>query len=181
MDEKQLIRKIKAGDTRSFRQLYDRHVSDLWNFVFRWLKSSDLADDIVQDTFFRLWTHREKLDENRSVRSYLFTISYHQLLKELRRRLRNPLIKEYFDFIMHLQSPEHGGWQYDYDAFQSLLAKAKEVLTPRQREIFEMNREDGVEVQEIARRLSIQEQVFRNQLSIATKKIKEYLNYPDNK
>ncbi len=82
---------------------------------------------------------------------------------------------------MHLQSPEHGGWQYDYDAFQSLLAKAKEVLTPRQREIFEMNREDGVEVQEIARRLSIQEQVVRNQLSIATKKIKEYLNYPDNK
>ena len=63
LEDKLLIQKVKSGDSRSFRMLYDRYVSDLWNYVFRWVKSAELADDIVQDTFFRLWTHRSSLYE----------------------------------------------------------------------------------------------------------------------
>lgn len=176
LEDKQLIQKVKSGDSRSFRMLYDKYVSDLWNFVFRWLKSAELADDIVQDTFFRLWTHRSSLDETRSVKSYLFTISYHQLLKEIKRQIKNPLIKEYFEFVSHLQTPGYEGWQYDYDTFIKHLTEAKEKLTPRQREIFELSKEDGLPVLQIALKLSIQEQVVRNQLSAAIKKIRDYLN-----
>ena len=67
----------------------------------------------------------------------------------------------------------------DLDEFNRRLEKAKKKLTPRQKEIFEMNKEYGLSIQEIAMQTAISEQSVRNQLSTAIqqlrKEMKEYL------
>lgn len=173
IDDKILVSRIKAGDNRSFRVLYEKYVSDLYHFIYRYLRSEDITDDIVQDTFIRLWVHRERLDENRSVRSYLFTISYRQMLKELRRQFKNPLMRDYLEFIESLAIEDRN--TYDYDIYLKTLAIAKESLSPRQQEIWQMSREEGLSSAEIAAILSISDQVVRNQLSSSLKKIRGYL------
>ncbi|MBO5420280.1 MAG: sigma-70 family RNA polymerase sigma factor [Bacteroidales bacterium] len=171
--EKTLVRKIKEGDSRSFRLLYDKYVSDLYTFIYRYIKSADITDEIVQDTFIRFWMYRARLDENRSVKSYLFTISYRQMLKEMKRQMKNPLMRDYVEFSESLSIDHRQA--YDYDIYVKTIEIAKESLSPRQREIWQMSREDGLSSMEIAEMLSIKEQVVRNQLSAAQRKIKEYL------
>ena len=65
--------------------------------------------------------------------------------------------------------------EIDYDTFQKALEKAKSHLSPRQREIFELNKEYEISIPEIAEKLSITDQVVRNQLSAALKTLRNEL------
>lgn len=173
LSEKELIRKIRNGDNRSFNLLYELYVSDLYNFVYQYVKSDIVADEIVQEAFVRLWLNRSRLDESKNVRSYLFTISWHHFLKELKWAATHPLIGEFMelsgsfsDDVMH---------KYDFHMYLKAIAEAKELLTPRQKEIFSMVKEEGMKVSEVAEILGIKEQVVRNQLSFAMRRLREYI------
>ena len=173
MDEGKLVRKLSRGDSHSFDVIYYKYVSTLYHFVYQWVKSDQIASEIVQDTFVKLWIRREGLDPNKSVKSYLFTISYHKIIKELRRQVRNPLMKDYIYVLETLSSEPHP--DYDFDHYIAMLKKIKAELPLRQRQIFELAKEEGFSAKEIAAQLGIQEQVVRNQLSAALKRIREYI------
>ena len=168
LEDRILIKMIKAGDSGSFHCL-----SDLWHFIYQYVKSEEVTDEVVQDTFIRLWLYRNRLDENRSVKSLLFTISYRQMLKEIKRQVKNLLMRGFVEFSDGLETEDK--YLYDYDVYVKALEIAKKSLTPRQREIWQLSREKEMSTEEIAKYLSIQEQVVRNQLSSALKKIREQL------
>lgn len=175
-DEYTLIQEIKSGSEESYRIFYDRWVSRLYNFVYQYVKSESIADDIVQETFLKIWTNKESLNPECSFKSYLFTIAYRFLIKELRRQLNNPLLVEYILYTNELATSENEtGHHIEFDQFSETLLKAKKMLSPRQRQIFEMNKEFNISIQEIAVKLSINEQVVRNQLSAALKIIRNEL------
>lgn len=160
-------------DEEQFKRLYERYVSDLYHFVFQYLKSEELSKEIVQDTFIRLWLHRDNLNPERSVRPYLFTISYHMLIKELRWQVRNPLIRDYLDFVKDISVEDQS--KYDYDTYLHAFNRARNHLSARQKDILELSMVQSLSVKEIASRLGIGEQVVRNQISLSKKKIREFL------
>ena len=175
-DEKHLLIELSAGSADSFQKLYEQWVPRLYSFVYRYVKSEDVTDDIVQETFLRVWTNRQGLNPSCSFKSYLFTIAYHLLLKELRRQLNNPSMEDYVEYEYQMgTSGEYIERHIDFEHFQAKLAKAKAKLTPRQREIFELNKEQGLSAADIVARLSITEQVVRNQLSASLKVIRTEL------
>lgn len=177
-DEKKLVEEVRAGSEASFRALYDYWVSKLYWFVYRYVKSKAVTDDIVQETFLRVWMHRDNLNPDLSFKSYLFAVSYHLLLKELRRQLNQPLMEDFMAYRHEEQEIENKGeWLVDYEVFCKALEEAKLKLSPRQREIFEMNKELNLSVHYIAEKLSITEQVVRNQLSAALKTIRLELTH----
>ena len=98
IEERSLILSVKAGSEKAYHTLYDMWVSRLYRFVYQYLKSEDATDDVVQETFCRIWTNREKLDPDSSFKAYLFTIAYHFLIKELRRQLNNASMEEFVEY-----------------------------------------------------------------------------------
>lgn len=176
MQEKMLIEDIRNGSEKAFKILYSQWVSRLYQFVYQYLKSESATDDVVQETFMRIWTNRESLNSEYLFKSYLFTIAYHCLLKELKRRINNPSMEKYLEYqnTMATKDDEISD-EIDYDTFQKALEKAKSHLSPRQREIFELNKEYGISIPEIAEKLSITDQVVRNQLSAALKTLRNEL------
>ena len=85
-------------------------------------------------------------------------------------------MEDYLDFKKDLISTDNVEAKYDFDLFLKELEVAKQKLTPRQREIFVLNKEYNLSVTEIASRLSITEQVVRNQLSAALKVLRNELS-----
>lgn len=85
-------------------------------------------------------------------------------------------MEDYLDFKKELISTDDVEAKYDFDLFLKELEAAKQKLTPRQREIFVLNKEYNLSVTEIASRLSITEQVVRNQLSAALKVLRNELS-----
>ena len=93
IDEKRLILSVKSGSEKAYRTLYEMWVSRLYQFVYQYLKSEETTDDVVQETFYRIWINREKLDAESSFKAYLFTIAYHLLLMPISSWLSDSKIK----------------------------------------------------------------------------------------
>ena len=171
IDEKTIIAEIHKGNYESFSILYRKWVSPLYRFVLSLLKSDECTQDIVQETFVKIWTNRETLNPDSSFKAYLFTISYHLVLKEMKRKIDHPLMEDYMAYnnnerwTVESETEE----RLDFDHFLKELEKAKDKLTPRQRQFFEMNKEENISVSEIAAKFNITEQSVRNQLSAALK------------
>lgn len=176
LEEKRLLKELTEGSEFSFNALYNLWASRLYRFVFSYLKSDSAAKDVVQETFVKIWTNRASINLDTSFKAYLFTISYHFLLKELLRQLNHPQMENYLDFKKGLASAEDIEAKYDFELFMKELEVAKQKLTPRQKEIFILNKEYNLSITEIASRLSITEQVVRNQLSAALKVLRNELS-----
>lgn len=127
MQEKDLIKEVKNGSEKAYKELYSQWVSRLYRFVFQYLKSESATDDVVQETFLRIWVSRVSLNPEESFKSYIFTIAYHFLLKELKRQINNPSMEEYIEYQNELAtSADEIPAGLDYDKFTKALEKAKD-------------------------------------------------------
>jgi len=105
----------------------------------------------------------------------LFKISRNLIIDEFRKRLSEPLFEDYLNYCDEavLSTPTEIERKLDFDLFVEELNRAKEKLTSRQREIFEMSKEEGLTSSEIASKLGISEQTVYNQLSTALRLLKK--------
>ena len=178
--EKDYINGLIAGSYKDFTCLYELYAPSLYAFVFKLTRSTTRAKDILQETFINIGVHRKQTNPDLSFKSYLFTIARNLVLNEFRKNINNPILSDYLEYCNQEGLSENPTEQkIDFDEFNRRLQEAKKKLTPRQREIFEMNKEDGLSIHEIAMQTTISEQSVRNQLSAAIqqlrKEMKEYL------
>lgn len=174
--EKHLLELLKKDSYKAYTHLYNKWAPLLHRFVFSLVKSRSMTEDIVQETFVKVWDNRKNIEPEKSFKSYLFTISYHMVLREFRYQVNHPQMEDYIAFtnnIEYSESPDTH--KIDFDYFISELDKAKLLLSPRQREIFELSKEENLSVKEIVDKLQITEQVVRNQLSASLKIIRQKL------
>lgn len=178
--ERDYINGLITGSYKDFTSLYKQYAPLLYAFIFKLTKSTTRAKDILQETFINVWVHRKQTNPDLSFKSYLFTIARNLVLNEFRKNINSPILSDYLEYYNQEGLSENSTEQkIDLDEFNCRLQAAKKNLTPRQREIFEMNKEYGLSIQEIALKAAISEQSVRNQLSAAIqqlrKEMKEYL------
>ncbi len=78
-----LMDDIRNGDMQAFRAIYDQHYPMLCRFAYQFLNDRGLAEEIVDDTIFYLWEHRQELVIHHSIRSYLMISVKNRCLNEL--------------------------------------------------------------------------------------------------
>ena len=175
-DEKQLLGLLKNGSYEAYTYLYEKWVPLLFRFAYSLVKSKVTAEEIVQETFVKIWANHHTIDTDSSFKSYLFTITYHLVLREFRYRLNHPQMEDYLVLINDVAYSEQMTTQKN--DFYSFLAKLqKALLSPRQQKVFELNKEDNYSVKEIAEMLQLNEQSVRNLLSASLKIIRKELEY----
>lgn len=172
--EKEHIEGLIKGSYKDFSYLYELYASQLFAFIFKLTRSKNQTEEIIQETFIKIWFHRSQINPEQSFKSYLFTIARNLVLNELRRQINHPVFSDYIEYCnMEELSENKTEQKLDFDEFNNRLQEGKRKLTPRQQEIFELNKEYGLSVQEIATRISISEQSVRNQLSAALQELKK--------
>jgi len=83
-----LLRQVKNGDMVAFSKLVDRYKERLMNVIFRMLSSQQEAEDIVQETFLRVYQHRDSFDFKHCFSTWIYTIALNLARNELRKRKR---------------------------------------------------------------------------------------------
>lgn len=174
MTEQDIIIGLRGGSHECFRLVYDKWAAALYHYVLSLVKSDVSAQDIVQDTFVKLWERHTDVNPDCSIKAYLFTISYHNVVSEFRRQANNPAM---VDFISYSNATaERSDARLSFDEFSQRLNQAKEKLTARQREIFELKNEFDLKPREIEARLGLSNQTVRNQLAAAMRIIRKELS-----
>jgi|SRR5690606_15947780 len=172
------IKGLQRGSYNDFKKIYALYHDNLYGFVFSLVKSHSISKEIVQETFIKLWVNREKIRADGAFKSYLFKISKNIIVDRLRKQIKSPVFDDYMDYCDILESGEsNSDSKMDLDLFVKRLENAKTKLTVRQKEIFELSKEQGKSAKEIAENLAISEQTVYNTLSVALQILKKEVGY----
>jgi RNA polymerase sigma-70 factor (ECF subfamily) len=82
------LEKIHLGDTNAFSVLFRKYYEPLYQFAGRLVKDTQIAENIVQDVFVKMWINRENWHIKTSVKSYLYTAVKNSSLNYLKREKR---------------------------------------------------------------------------------------------
>lgn len=173
-----LLQQLKEGSYKAFTHLYGDYFDLLYGFVFSLTRSHVKTTEIVQETFIKVWINRSKIEVDLSFKAWLYRMAKNLLLDQLRSQFHLPLFEDYLVHVSDEQlSVDANEGSFDFHLFQRALAKTKQKLSPRQAEVFELCKEQGLSVEEVVRRLNISEQAVYNYLSQAMKVIREDLSH----
>ncbi len=171
--EKTLIENVKHSDKDSFKKLYLQYHPVLFRFVVSRVHDEDIAEDIVQETFIRIWKIRRSLVCDKSFFSLITKISSNLSKDHFKHetvRLRHKEnITELYD-----QQSDKPNKQLETEFLQkNILNIVHKNLPLKQRTVFLLNRIEGKNNQEIAEILNISLRTAENQLYRALKTLKK--------
>jgi RNA polymerase sigma-70 factor (ECF subfamily) len=153
-EDSETIRRIRRGDKQEFEKLFRSSYVSLVHYARVLLKDHDMAEEIVQDLFFRLWQGRENLKIESSLNGYLFrsvhnrSLHYIEHLKVVSRHAGE----------IAAESPASSDSVTEdiyYSELQEKVTRVLDRLPERCRAIFRMSRFEGLKYNEIADKLSV--------------------------
>lgn len=163
------IAEFKQGDTKAFEAIYAAHYGPLYYFVKRIINERPEAEDIVAETFVKLWNLRANFETPNNIKAFLFITARNACLDYLRMAQRQNTHQQAFQYIS-LQDAEFTVVHDDIKA--DLLGQVYteiENLPPKCRQVFKLAYMDGLKNEEIARLLSLSYQTVKNQKLRASK------------
>lgn len=170
-----IIQRMVEGDENAFKYFFDTYYDDLCNFVNGYLRDETLSEDVVQSIFIYLWENRGSIPLNSSIKSYLYTASKNKSLNHLRNEKNKHRIEGELFAQTVLFSDEMADKYLEFEELKTILSSAIEVLPQQCKTIYQLSRDEGLSHKEISERLGLTVKTVENQITIAIRKIKDYL------
>ncbi len=159
LPDNELVARFLAGDRLAFPELVGRYQSRLLNFIYRTIGDRDRAEDLVQETFIRVFRHLHRFDQSKKFSTWIYTIASNLAKNELRNRSRNPLVL--FQAIKTNWEADHRPLQWEDstrrpdDLFRKrhlrdMVERAVEQLPEHHRAVFVLREMEGKTYDEIA-------------------------------
>ncbi len=92
LTDSQVVQLFLDGKQRAFSELVRRYEQRLTSFIFGTLGDRERAEDLVQETFVRVYRHLKRFDQSRKFSTWIYTIAGNLAKNELRNRSRNPVV-----------------------------------------------------------------------------------------
>jgi RNA polymerase sigma-70 factor (family 1) len=162
---------IKNGSVKSFEQAYHLWSEKIYTFIFRQCRSEEIADEVVQQVFVRLWEKRANLSTEYPLNVQLFRMSRTIFIDELRRAAR---ARRYLD---ELQQKKMGSFMEDnFEDKETLrlIHNAIAGMPAIRKQVFLMSREEHLSHQQIAEKLGISPKTVENHIGLALKYLRRF-------
>lgn len=174
-NEKELFLRIAEGEEAAFEALFRLYVPQVRLVILSILPSPAYEKDVLQEIFLDIWLNRDKLPLVEVPRNWIFKIAYNRcytwlqkLLKEEARRRKSAELTAEADG----DGPEE---RLGFRETSLLVKEAVNMLSPRAREIYQLHRNQGIKVPDIAHQLQIAPQTVRNSLHRSVQDIRQFL------
>lgn len=172
-NERELLLKVASGDEFAFRQLFTAHHQQLGVHILRVTRSAELAEEVVQDVFLKIWMTREALAGVDDFKAYLFVISKNHALNCLKKlakeRIKVKSLEE--DNVRYMLNPDMN----DTNLYYNLLDEAIDHLPPQQQKVYLLSRHNRLKYAEIATQLKLSRETVKKYLQKATTSITDYV------
>ncbi len=171
--EKELCLLISEGDEAAFRELFHQYTPSLHAAIIKMVKTESVTNDIIQDTFLKVWINRDKLPEIAYPRLWVLRIAYYRALNFLRNQT---IHQKALGKITIKADANHD--THDRVAFNNVskcIKRAVYQLPEQQKKVYQLSRENGYKIAEIAKTMQISEQTVKNTLGRSLRFIREHL------
>lgn len=173
-NEKQLFKEVSEGNERAFRIIYNRYYQRMYSFAGKVVKSPHVAEEIVQEVFIRLWEQRELLSEVKNPDNYVFIVIRNHTYNYLRAAANEQIRREKLWEALQQRAADEST-SLEAEEAEQFLEKLLAKLSPQQRKIFRMSREDGFSHQQIAEELHLSKDTVKKHVANSLKIFKAHL------
>ncbi|QEC45680.1 RNA polymerase sigma factor [Pseudobacter ginsenosidimutans] len=160
---RQLLHRIAEGDEPSFRLLYDEYFNTIYSTALAFTQNSQLAMEVVQETFLRVWKNRARLPEIENLSGFLFVIGRNQVKTALRTARENNQAESLLN-VCDQPSPYSPEKAAIMKQFREEVYKAADQLPDQQATVFRLSRFEQLSYEEIATQLGISTATVKNHL-----------------
>jgi len=171
-NEKCLLHLIAEGSKPSFTVIYDRYWKRIYTTALHYLKSSEWAQDVVQDIFLKIWMKRASLAEVDNFEAFLFIVARNELISSIRKKVEAAPLSEHNEAIAMTELPDNA---LCLKQTEQLIADAIAQLPPQQKLVFILTRQQGLSHETIARQLGLNTRTVNNHATRALFSIRQYL------
>lgn len=163
------------GDEKAFRVLFD-HYKDRFYFVaLKMTRFDHIAEEMVQEVFFKIWRNRETLTAIENPDAYFFTVLYRRIYQYYKKEaLDKKLLQEAGRETDSANLTDEAVLARES---KQLLEEAISKLPPQQQIIYRLNKVEGFSYIEIADKLSLSPNTVRNHLAAAVRAIRIHLRH----
>lgn len=169
-DEKELLIQIAADNQFAFRKLFTLYYQPLGTYIYRITESTELAEEIVQDVFLKIWENRTTLTKVQDFKAYLFIVSKNHTLNCIRKLAKERMLKnEWENTFLQDQG------QNDLSNYYKLIDQAIDQLPPQQQKVYILSRHKRLKYAEISNEMNISSETVKKYLQLANGSITNYV------
>jgi RNA polymerase sigma-70 factor (ECF subfamily) len=170
------IERIRAGDEQAYEELFHRYYRELCRYGAR-LSPGGAAEEIVQEVFLKVWLRRERLREVTTLRSYLYAAVRNHALNQIKREGYEDRWRQGKQVELAESPAVAASADEDVRAAEltAAIERALELLPPRCRQAFLLQRREQMSVAEIAEAMQIAPKTVEIQIGNALKLLRRSL------
>ena len=182
-DESALVARAKAGDMEAFSELVRHYERRVFRMAKQITQNDDDAEDVLQETFLKAYTHLDDFQGNSKFYTWLVRIAVNEALMKLRKRrsdrtvpLDEPIDTGEDEMVREIavwdEDPEQS---YSREELAELLSQAVESLKPAYRTVFVLRDIEELSIEETAEALGLSISAVKSRLLRARLQLREKL------
>lgn len=173
-NEQKLTIKIAKQDEKTFLSLFDTYYDKLYLFIQRYVHSAEMAEDLTQEVFIKVWERWDNMADIQSFKAYLYTTAKNHTLNALKKAAQSQatmgeIVHHYYSSSNHTEDEILSKEYLHY------LETAIANLPPRSREIFKLCREQKKTYEEVATLMGISKNAVKNHMVLSMKQLRRRL------
>lgn len=172
------IELAKKGDLLAFEEIVTTFEKPLWNYLVRLVGGTDDAEDLIQDTFIKVYKNLKTIDPSKNIKSWIYTIATNTAYDFLRKKKRQATTELDEEYETNPSSASYNSVSVEESIEKKDVTEAIERLDLLYRGPIILFYKDGFSYEEIATMLSIPINTLKTRLSRAKKQLADLLvNY----
>jgi RNA polymerase sigma-70 factor (ECF subfamily) len=173
---------LRKGDKKAYEAVYDEFFGVLYHLCLNYLHDEKVAEELVQDTFMKLWEIRETLNDQINIRNFLYTITKNNCLNYLRNQkisLKHQENMKYLEMQFNYEALERLGNYLQFEELRNKIDEAISKLPAEVIETFKLSRFEELSYREIAEQQGISIKTVEARISKALRilrvELRDYL------
>lgn len=169
MRENDYLKRLRKGEENAFCYLFKKYFPKVKYFISHIVQSEDIAEDLSQDIFLKIWINRQDLPDFRSFDAYLFRMSKNKALNYLEHKLCEDVYRERREIPVVRALNE----ELEAKELEDLIKQAVGKMPEQRKKVYVLSRLHHVGNEEIAKRLNVSKKTVENHINLALKQIRK--------
>ncbi len=173
--DQQLIALLKEGDQSAFEELYKSYPARILKRLIRLVKDEEIAKEMLQDIFLKVWEKREHLDPEKSFRSYLFRIAENLVTDFFRKAAHD---RKMLEHLIQVSTELYNTTEETLNLVESnaALKEAIDALPEQRRKIFILCKIEGKSYDEVALMLGVSKGTINDHMVKAMRSVRKHFS-----
>ena len=159
----------------AFKEVYERFGKIVFSAAMQYVKDPDLAEEIAQQVFIRVWVKRSRFREVANPEDYLLTIARNTVFNHFRKiALERGRIREFE--TRRSDRADDPSWKVESKEYEAILQAAVDRLPPQQKQVYLLAGNTSLSHEEIALQMHLSKATVKKHLELARRFVRAFVN-----